>query len=313
MTFIDQNRNQHLNPEFNAWLTHCVNVLQRRLTLKEKNFLKRCYNINVISGIPLIYDDFKEMWKSNYQGNFRAIKLKLSPLFEVVRKGKPTYYKLNGLYLDKELTDEYTGIPISERIFANLNILLSMCRHEIPQIHNIVFSFTTSGFYDRLLRLDYKTTKNKIILLNDIRIHNKIDIKAEVYSTGKVILHLACTYNPIDYTANGFIQLISLLGQVYHSLKHDIAHLGFDIEPTHNWIFSHVDLNKDSISYDFPTKDYTVRMVFGHVQVYNKTFPDKKQRIRVEEQLELDNTIEEELSSVRYQKASELQREDKEV
>ena len=47
MALIDQNKNLHLNPDFNTWLTHCVNVLLRKLTHKEKKFLTRCYNINV--------------------------------------------------------------------------------------------------------------------------------------------------------------------------------------------------------------------------------------------------------------------------
>lgn len=305
MTLVNQNRNQHLNPDFNTWLTHCINVIQRRLTLKDRNFLKRCYNINVLSGIPFCYEDFKDMWKSNYKGNFRAIKHKLDTLFEVVQKGKPTYYKLCDLYLDKELTNEYTGIPIPQRLFANLNILLSLCRHERPQIHAFLFQCKTSGLYARLIELGNTPDIKKRITINEIPVDNIITVSITIHSTDTVLIRLGCTYSPVFYSTNGWISVISLLGKIEYHLKVAIAHKDCQIEPVNNWRLRHIDLNRDSIHYDFPTDEYTVSMVFGHIQVYNKTFLDGEQRIRVEEQLELDHLIEEELSSVRFQKAVE--------
>ncbi|MCA9828690.1 MAG: hypothetical protein KC444_09965 [Nitrosopumilus sp.] len=306
MSLINQNRNQHLNPEFNAWLTHCVNVLHHGLTVKDRKFLRRCYNINVLSGIPLCYEDFKDMWKSNYKGNFRAIKHKLNPLFETVLKGKPTYYKLNGLYLDKELINEYTSIPVSERIFANLNILLSITRHERPQMHALLFQCKTFDLYTRLIELGYTPNKKKAITINEIPVDKIITASATIYSNNVMLIRLGCTYFPIDYSNNGWISLISLLSKIEYCLKISIAQKDCQIEPVKNWKLKHFDMNKDSIHYDFPTDDYTVSMIFGHIQVYNKRFPDGRTRIRVEEQLDLDNTITEELSSDRYQKASEL-------
>ncbi len=306
MIVVNQNRNQHLNPDFNAWLTHCVNVLQRRLTHRERNFLKRCYNINVLSGIPLCYEDFKDVWQSNYTGNFRAIKHKLNALFEEVKNGKPKYYKMICLYLDKELTDEYTSIPVTHRIFANLNILLSMTRHEKPQLHNILFQCKTFGLYSRLIELGYTPNKKKAITINEIPVDKIINVSIVVYSTDNLLIRLACTYSPVDYSTNGFISLISLLGKIEYYLKVVMAQKDCQIEPVNNWKLKHIDLNQDSIHYDFPTNEYTVSMVFGHIQVYNKTFPNGEQRIRVEEQLELNNTFDEELSTIRYQKASDL-------
>jgi len=300
------NRNQHLNPKFSSWLTDCINVLGHGLTLQDKKFLKRCYNINVLSGIPICYDDFKGILGKNYKGNFRARKTKLKSLFELVIKGKPCYYKLTGLYLDKELTNEYTSIPISERIFANLDILLSMTSHEKPQIHNILFGFKTHELYQKLIELGYSTHQNKAITIKDIPVDKIIKVNAEVYPNGLILLRIACTYSPIDYSPNGFISLFHLLGKIEHCLKTGIAFKDFQIEPVNHWKFKHFDLNKDSISYDFPTDEYTVSMIFGHVQVYNKKFPNGKQKIRVEEQLEPNTTSVEELSSSRFQKASEL-------
>jgi len=148
-----------------------------------------------------------------------------------------------------------------------------------------------------------KTCHNSI---KDIPVDKIIKVSAEVYHTGLVLLRLACTYSPIDYSPNGFILLFHLLGKTEHCLKTSIVFKDFQIEPVNHWKFKHFDLNKDSISYDFPTNEYTVSMIFGHVQVYNKKFPNGKQKIRVEEQLEPDTTSTEEISSSRFQKASEL-------
>jgi len=308
MSLINQNRNQHLNPEFNDWITDCVNVLHRRLTVKEKKFLKRCYNINVLSGIPLCFNDFKEILGIKYKGNFRAIKHKLSSLFEVMHKGKPTYYKLKGLYIDEELTNQYTSIPISERIFANLNILLSLCRHEIPQLHAILFKCNTSELYSQLVKLGCTPNKQKSITMNEIPVHKIIDVSITIYSTGTMLVRLGCTYFPINYNDKGWIDMISLLGKIESHLI-SLTQKEFQIEPVSNWKLKHIDINKDSIAYNFPNDEYTIHMIFGHIQVYNKKFPDGTKKIRVEEQLELDSTISSHMASPKYQKASKLLKE----
>jgi hypothetical protein len=300
------NRNQHLNPKFNAWLTHCVNVLQHGITVRDKKFLKRCYNIIVLSGLPVCYEDFKDMLGSKYKGNFRAIKHKLNRLFVVVQKGKPTYYSLNGLYLDKELTDKYTAIPISQRLFASLDVLFSMTSHEIPQMHAIIIQCKTSQLYPRLLELGYSHDANKSVTINDLPIDKIVRVSVTVYSTGTMILRLGCTYSPVAYSNNGFISLISLLGKIEYCLKSAVAQKDFQIEPVTKWKLKHIDLNKDSIHYDFPTDEYTMSLVFGHVQIYNKKLPNGKQRIRVETQIDMNNTMSEELSTDRFQKSTEL-------
>ena len=173
----------------------------------------------MLNGTPFSYFDFQTLSSKNSQVYFRQLIHKLKPIIETVQGGRPKYYKLKDLYLDKELTDRYTNVPINERIFSNLDILLSTIRHEMPQLHNIVFTFKTDGLYERLVELNYKINSNKMIMIDNIQIHNRIDVKAQVYPTGTVVLHLACTYDPIDYTPDGFITMISLLGEVYHSLK----------------------------------------------------------------------------------------------
>ncbi len=306
MISIEDNRNMHLNPDLNVWLTHCVNVLQRKLTHKEKKFLTRCYNINVVSGNPICYDDFKEVLGVNYKGNFRAIKHKLKALFEIVQKGKPMYYKMKGLYLDKELTDKYTSMPISSRIYAQLDTILSLCTHEKILMHGILFQCKTFGLYSALLDQGHNLDSNKAITIS-LPVDKIVDVSITLYSTENILIRLGCTYSPFSYDPTGIISLVSLLGKIEYSLK-ILSITDFQIEPVVNWSWKHFDLNKDSIHYDFPTDEYTMHLVFGHMQVYNKKFPDGKTRIRVEQQLDINNTIEEVINSSMFQKASELER-----
>ena len=307
---INANRNQHLNQDLNTWLTHCVNVIQRKLTRKEKVFLTRCYRINVVSGLPICYDDFKGVLGDNYKGNFRAIKYKLKALFEVVDTGKPKYYKMVGLYLDKELTDSYTSMPISARIYADLDTLFALSKHEKLQMHGILFMCKTSGLYSALLDQRYPITNNNSITLH-LDVDNVVDVSITLYSTENMLVRLGCTFNPFSYDDNGIILLIFLLGKIEHCLKF-LSKTDFQIEPVTKWRWKHFDLNRDSIHYDFPTDDYTIRLVFGHIQIYNKKLPDGKERIRIEEQLDIDNTIEEVIHTPKFVKASELERKEAE-
>ena len=307
MTLVNQNRHQHLNPDLNTWLTQCINVIQRRLTHRDRNFLKRCYNIIVLSGLPICYEDFKETWKYNYQGNFRAIKHKLNPLFEVVSKGKPMYYKMVGLYLDKELTDKYTSIPISARIYANLDIVFSLATHEKLQMHGLLFKCKTFGLYSALLEQGHTPDSNNAITIS-LPVDKIVDTTVTLYSTDNMLIRLGCTYSPFGVDDNGVISLIFLLGKIEHCLK-ILSQTDFQIEPITNWKWKHFDMNKDSIHYDFPSDDCTMHLIVGYIQGYNKKFPDGKERIRVEEQHDLDNTIKEVIHTPMFQKASELERE----
>ncbi len=280
--------------------------MQRTLTLKEKNFLTRCYRINVVSGLPICYEDFKDVLGDNYKGNFRAIKHKFNILFEVVQNGKPKYYKMAGLYLDKELTDKYTGMPIPARIYADLDTIFALAKHEKLQMHGILFECKTSGLYSALLEQGHPIGSNNAITIS-LDVDKIVDVSITLYSTENMLVRLGCTFNPFSYDDNGIISLIFLLGKIEYCLK-ILSKTDFQIEPIIKWRWKHFDLNRDSIHYDFPTDDYTIHLIFGHIQVYNKKFPDGKERIRIEEQLDIDNTIEEVIHTPKFVKASELER-----
>jgi hypothetical protein len=300
---MNLNNNSQLNPLFNAFVTNCTNTLQRCITHKEREFLKRAYSINTISGIPFSYYDFTNTINSNY---FRQIIHKLKPIIIPKQKGRPAYYQLKGLYLDEKLTEKYTATPIEQRMFADFEIILSMVKHEPPAIHDIRIETLTFGLYDKLIKLGHTPNKhNKIITLHFEELTPNIDTKVNVHSTGTILVILGCTYHPIPYTDDGFITLISHLGSVRTALGVECC-TNFQIEPVLNWRFKMFDFNKDSISYNFPTNDYTVHAVFGHVRIYKKNMHEGKTVFRLEKQVIPNTTISEELYKADFRRDSEL-------
>ena len=299
---IPKNHNQSLNPSFNAFVTDCRNELRRRIGGTELEFIRTAYRINVIGGVPFSYLDFLPKIKKNY---FRKIKYDLKPIIIQKVPGKPKFHQLKGLYLDEKLTEEYTALPVDQRLFANFDILLSMVKHQPPAIHDIRIQATTSGLYEMLIQLGHKPTKNKIITLSLGELTPFIDTKVNVHSNGTVAVILGCTYHPISYSTRGFTTLISHLGSVRTFLELTCKNV-FQIEPIPNWRFKYFHFNKDSIEYDFPTNKYTLHAVFDHVQVYNKKLLDGSTVIRAEKQIVPNTTITEELDKVESRQASEL-------
>ena len=303
MTTIPKNHNQSLNPTFNEFLTNCTNVLHRSITNRVRKLLGRAYAINVISGITFTSHDFQDILTDTY---FRVIIHKLRPLIITKKKGIPCHYQIRGLYLDEKLTEEYTALPVNQRLFANLDILLAMVKHQPPAIHDIRIHATASGLYERLIQLGHKPNKkNKIITLSLGELTPLIDTKVNVHSTGTVAVILGCTYHPIPYSTSGFTTLISHLGSVRTFLELTCKNV-FQIEPIPNWRFKYFHFNKDSIEYNFPTNEYTLHVVFDHVQVYNKKMLDGSIVIRVEKQIVPNTTIVEELDKIESRQASEL-------
>ena len=303
MTTIPKNHNRSLNPTFNEFLTNCTNVLHRSITNIERKLLRRAYVINVISGITFTHHDFKDILTDTY---FRVIIHKLRPLIITKKKGIPCHYQIRGLYLDEKLTEEYTALPVDQRLFANLDILLAMVKHQPPAIHDIRIHATASGLYERLIQLGHKPNKqNKIITLSLGELTPLIDTKVNVHSTGTVAVILGCTYHPIPYSTSGFTTLISHLGSVRTFLELTCKNV-FQMEPIPNWRFKYFHFNKDSIEYDFPTNEYTLHAVFDHIQVYNKKMLDRSTVIRAEKQIVPDTTITEELDKIESRQASEL-------
>ena len=152
------NPNQSLNPSFNAFVTDCRNELRRRIGCTELEFIRPAYRINVIVGIPFSYLDFLPKIENNY---FRKIKHDLKPIIIQKIQGKPKFHQLKGLYLDEKLTEEYTALPVDQRLFANFDILLAMVKHKPPAIHDIRIHTTTSGLYEMLIKLGHKPKKQK--------------------------------------------------------------------------------------------------------------------------------------------------------
>lgn len=266
------------NPELASFLTNCGNELGRKLTNKEIDFCKRAYAINVLSRRAFSTDDMKPVCKSN--GVFRQMIHKLTPLLEITVKSIPTWYKFKGLTIDQKLTKKYTELTPTQRVRNELDTRLATVKHEPPMIHNIRIKLETSGLYNNLVtNYPYQpNSQNKIFFLT-YEIQN-YTAKVSVYPTDSVVVNIACTYSPIEYSTNGFLRLSFLLGKIPVLLDMD-SKTNNIIQDVDLWRFTHFDLNRDSVHFDC---DFPLHDVYGHVQMYTKKMLDKSTVFRVEEQ-----------------------------
>ena len=298
------NPNENLNPKnLTEYLTDCTNTLGRKITKKEKEFIKRGFNITKYSGRDWSWEDFKEViFKSN--AAYRQMLLKLKPIIEKTSKFNPARYKFKGLYTDQKLTNQYMGLGDGRLQISELDTLLSYVRHEPIMMHNIVLNLRCDELYQKLV--EHGTTpnpQNHTIHVN-VSIDPRMSTTVELSAKNTMTVRIGCTHEPIRYSNAGFITLSSLCGRIIQYLT-GLSHCSFSHQPTQDWVFVHVDFNKDSIRHDFQTNP-TLNTVLGHVAIYKHDFPDKSSCIRLDDRVELNTTMTEEMNTPKFQKASEL-------
>lgn len=294
------NPNLQLNPILTVFLTDCTNRLGRKLTKKQKEFIGKAYRINTLGGRPFWFPDFKPFMSDN---QYRQHIHNLKPVVEVVVNTNPRQYKLRGLYTNEKLTERYTDLSPEQILFQQLDVLLSLVKHEQVYIHDIKVSCKTSDLYENLVKHGQMPhPQNKMITI-PVSCNSSFNTKVNV-TKDSIQIHVGCTHNPIEYSGNGILSFVGYLGEVIRELK-GLSGMEFLYEPYSNWRFEYFHLNRDSIEYDFP-KGYTLHTIFGHACLYKHNMPDGKSKIRLEEKISPDTTILDETLTPRFQKASEL-------
>ncbi|MGY5150358.1 MAG: hypothetical protein ACW9W3_09870 [Candidatus Nitrosopumilus sp. bin_68KS] len=282
MNLLKDNPNEHLNPDFNTALTQWTNTLGHVLTQKETKVVKLGYKINVLSGRVFDYTDFKDIVNHNY---FRVIVCKLKPIFILENKSDKAYYRLQGLYTDKKLTQWYTDTSENNRIFGTLDQLLSLIKHRPAMIHDIHIDTKTSNLYNSLLQSGHKPNPdNKKIIIplkNNPLVDSHVRLTLIVTSKDTLTFTIGCTFNPIPYDASGFAKLFDILGQMKTILKINAGN-NFQICPVYDYHMRYFHFNKDSLEYNFPP-GFTLNLVYNHVQIYQKKLDTGKSVIRYEE------------------------------
>ena len=280
-----------LNPSFNEWLTDITNsmyLFQRvRISKKHKMFLRRAYEINVIRGNYFSVYDFVGM-KPN---NFRQYCGKCKKYIVKVINSRPAFYCLKGIYTDN-LTVNHT---LTGSISKEFEQILSELKQQPPMMHDIRIETMTSGLYEALLKIRIPNKQNLGIHYDIPLIDTKLKCKVSVYKTGRILLMLSCTHNPLGYSTAGFDDMIEHLAQVKQHLM-GYANVDYIVDKIRKWRIVYYHFNKDGITINSPMFKYCIEDLQAHTVTYLHKLESGEKVLRHEEHrtLKENNTIEEE-------------------
>lgn len=280
-----------LNPSFNEWITDLINSVSlsqnRAISKKDKMFLRRAYEINVMRGNYFTVLDFPGM----KQNNFRQYVRKWKKWIVKVISGKPVHYCLKGIYTDN-LTQNHTA---TDSISKEFEQILSNLKQQPPMIHDIRIETMTSGLYEALLKIRIPNKQNLGIHYNIPLIDTKLKCKISVYKTGRMLVMLSCTHNPLEYSIAGFDDMIEYLAQVKQHLM-GYANVDYIIDKIRKWRITYYHFNKDGITINSPMFKYCIEDLQAHTVTYLHKLESGETVLRHEEHrvLKENNTIEEE-------------------
>jgi len=288
----DNNGNHSIpiNPSFNEWVTEVTNseiaTFRRRIHKSQKIFLKRCYEINVVKRFYFTKYDFSGMTDSN----FRQYLHKLKKYIVKTIDSRPAGYHLKGIIVDG-LTINHTGINTITEEFEKI---LEELKQQPPELHDIRIETITSGLYEGLKKIRIPNSKNKAITLPiPITLDTRFKTKVSVYTTGKLMIMLGCTKNPLPYSLLGFNELIVYLKDITNHLML-YSKTDFSYPRPGLWKISYYHFNKDRKGIQSPMFKYQIEDLQNHSVFYTKP---KEKTIRWEQRLsfkESKPTIEEE-------------------
>jgi len=308
MTTIKEHPNEKINPSFNELLTmYCNDRLEWNPTKSEKTFLHSCYKINTIGKEYVTRLDFPTF----SQESFRNYACRLSFCLKKVVNSRPPLYLLDGISIGN-VTIKDTQLGKIKQDFENELLRL---KTQPPFIHDIKLKTQTDGLYTNLLNTNHIPNKsNNGISIPNLPLNSKIESNVTVYPTGTLLVHLACTYHPIQYSNQGWLEVASLASKIELFLA-SIGKNEFTCKPVPDWYVTYYHFNKDGVIIDSPIHHYSIARLSEHSQIYIKKLQNGNTVLRYEEKLtpknktisDLQNeSISEENYSASFEKASKI-------
>ena len=303
---IKSNPIESINPSFNDLLTKYLNDnLEWKPTKTELSFLKDCYKINTIGKEFVSRLNFPT-WKKD---KFKNLAFRLSFCLIKVINSRPPQYLLDGISLgNNTIKDTELG-----KVKQDFEKELLRLETQPPFIHDIKLEVKTSGLYERLISKGVTpNAKNKGITMKELPLNSKVTAGFTVYPSGKLLVHLGCTYHPIQYSNRGWLEVNSICSKV-EILLEGITNDVFYCLPTPDWLVTHFHFNKDGVIIDSPIHHYSIARLSEHSQIYLKKLDNGKSVLRYEEKVTPKMTIEElseepndEEFSVSFERAGEI-------
>ena len=283
ITSINQNTKQALNAKSNDLVTMFSNDIHRALTQSEIHFIKKAYDINVVSNHYWSRFDFPHM----NQGNFRKMVCKLKPLITKHINSRPPFYKLNRVYFDELVTIKDTGVT-PKTVDLDFDKLLFKCKQQPPFFHDIRLH-TRTDLYEKLLNTSHKLNSHNKAYVIPVPVDPRFTVKVNV-NKSKMFLIVGCPVKGIPFSPDGFGQLSFLMGKTVTYLRY-YAGSEFLSEPIGNWVLTYYHLNHDLII-DSTLHHHTINDLTNQSQLYIKRYDDNKV-LRYEDQISSPQTINE--------------------
>jgi hypothetical protein len=213
---------------------------------------------------------------------------------ELVCRSPQAFYTIKGIDVGVSMTGNYRGgIRLNPRQQRVLN-LFRIHNLDTPAIHDIRLIFEYKGLRNILLSSNSNFIKNideranKDVTLQDIE-YDKLVVKTTVHNTDRISVMIACSENPIPFTAFGLSTLSSALTRVEIRLQDEIENYvnslgefkphekGLPSIPNHmSWILTMWHFGGDSLlKYTGESFDITWKEVLDVYHVYSKTLLKK--------------------------------------
>jgi len=242
------------------------------LSKGDSTFLTRLRKHNEIRQEPFCVEDF------DYKpGTFRHKLHRIRDHIQVVASGHPTFYKVKGVDLPRNVTLKPMGV-------FELETVLRDCKDQTPMIHNVRFK-VYSNLHEKLLLkgLSQHKQNHSIVLTDSILPSPYPNLNIKLISYPKHFqLIVGCSLHPIIFDIPSLTDLWFVLGKYINQLESFVGS-SFLIQPLSQWTHTHSHLNKDGSlelsgeSFHCTQEDYNGVLY----RIYSKSFSDGN-RIRVE-------------------------------
>jgi len=120
------------NPPFNEYVMQMCHDHRVELSDNQKKFLKRCYDINVISRRPFDFIDFKPLSNDVFRKRIQ----RLRPFIETIIVSGLGFYKLKGIQLYGYVTKNPRGVFLRP-INLDFDRMLSEIKTHPLMMHDI--------------------------------------------------------------------------------------------------------------------------------------------------------------------------------
>jgi len=273
--------------ESNASVTLDSNALLN-MSKQDRQFIKTALTINQIDRRPFCVHDFKLMSK----GNFRQKLHRNRQLIEIVKKGKPTFYKIKGIELPGDshhVTHDRMGVG---QKFIDI---LDSIKLQNPSIHDIKIKFESDLHQSLINKGCTADPSNNSIKVNSIpTLDSNITTKILVYPKITQI-DISCTYKPLIYDVSGILQLTELLSKISYHLA---GLSGLILPLVREWVITHYHFAKDGPEINGQGFHLTFEEVVGGLlRFYSKKMQDGSTIPRLEQIRTPKKTLAEELQT----------------